>query len=132
MEYSGGLESSIPMDKFSRTQETMSAPAWFFHHDDVRAHNGIDIMVNCPVWECDAPAPENWHETFWLTQITQQYHEQTCNYWYLITKGGTSHTAFTHEWQLTAWLKAQNLNLTADLVPVGQYATQKLTQEVTQ
>ena len=126
MEYSGGLEPAIPMDKFHRTSQTMNAPAWIFHHGHVTAHNGIDVTVKCQVWECDAPAPENWHETLWLTQITPEYHQQTCNYWYLITKGGTSHAAFTTERELTAWLNQQGLKLTAALVPVGQYATQKL------
>jgi len=102
MEYSGGLESGIPMDKFTRTEETTEAPAWFFRNDHATAHNGIDVLVQCPVWECDAPAPENWHEVFWLAQITPERHEQTCNYWYLITKGGTSWTAFTTAEQLNA------------------------------
>jgi hypothetical protein len=126
MEYSGGLESSIPMDKFTRTNETMPAPAWFFSNGEVKAHNGIDVMVNCPVWECDAPAPENWHETYWLAQIDPEHHERTCNYWYLITKGGTSWTAFTTAKQLQNWMDVNGLKLTQELAPVGEFRSQKL------
>ncbi len=126
MSYSGGLESSIPMDKFTRTNETIPARAWFFHNDWAQAHNGIDVMIDCPVWECDAPAPENWHETYWLAQIDPEHHERTCNYWYLITKGGTSWTAFTTAEQLQNWMNVNGLKLTQELVPVGEFRSQKL------
>ena len=51
MSYSGGLDQSIGACKFTRTGETMKGRAWFFHHDYAQAHNGIDVMVDCPVWE---------------------------------------------------------------------------------
>ena len=52
MSFSGSLNPSIDAAKFTRTNEIMQGWAWFFHHDFATAHNGIDVLVNCPVWEC--------------------------------------------------------------------------------
>ena len=52
MSFSGGLDSGIDAAKFTRTNETMEGRAWFFHHDWAKAHNGIEVVITCPVWEC--------------------------------------------------------------------------------
>lgn len=54
MSFSGGLDSAIPAHKFTRTNETMPGWCWFFHHDWPKAHNGINVQILCPVWECAA------------------------------------------------------------------------------
>lgn len=56
MSFSGSLNTGIPAAKFHRTSETMPGSAWFFHHDYATAHNGVNVTVNCPVWECELPA----------------------------------------------------------------------------
>lgn len=58
--YSGGLLPGIDARKFTRTTETMEGSAWFFHHDYARAHNGIDVKVTLPVWDCE-PIKNFWH-----------------------------------------------------------------------
>jgi hypothetical protein len=49
---SGALFSSIEAGKFTRTGEIIAGRAWFFHHDLACAGGGVDVIVNCPVWEC--------------------------------------------------------------------------------
>jgi hypothetical protein len=49
--YSGGLESGIPRDSLTLTEETKPAGIWFFHHDRARAHNGVNANVTARVYE---------------------------------------------------------------------------------
>jgi hypothetical protein len=51
MDFSGGLDHSILRDRLHDTGETMPACAWFFHHDHASAHNGVNVMVPCRVFE---------------------------------------------------------------------------------
>lgn len=46
-----------------------------------------------------------------LACITPEQHERTCNYWYLVTNGATSHTAFTTAEALLLWLHERNLSI---------------------
>ena len=58
--YSGGLYTSIPADLFTIAGgEARSASFWFFHHNQSRAHNGVDVWVEVPVWDVDMPI-NNW------------------------------------------------------------------------
>lgn len=56
MSFSGSLYKGIPASTLARTNETKPGRAWFFHHDYRSAHNGVDVMVDLPVWECSLPA----------------------------------------------------------------------------
>ncbi len=58
--YSGSLYPSIPADLFTIAEgESRSARFWFFHHESWRAHNGVDVWVEVPVWDVDMPI-NNW------------------------------------------------------------------------
>jgi hypothetical protein len=59
MSYSGSLFASVPLAAFTLTGRTSQETAWFFHHDWARAHNGVDVVVDVPVWTCDADAPRH-------------------------------------------------------------------------
>lgn len=50
MDYSGALDDGISKKSFTDTGKRKFGPAWFFHHDEVRAHNGITVMVPCRVY----------------------------------------------------------------------------------
>ena len=52
MEFSGSLYPGVPPETLKRTKERMPGSCWFFHHDFARAHNGVYVKVDCPVWEC--------------------------------------------------------------------------------
>ena len=51
MQFSGSLYSGIPGSTFKRTDKFKVGSAWFFHHNDACAHNGVGVMVKCAVWE---------------------------------------------------------------------------------
>lgn len=53
MSFSGSLDDGIPAEKFTRTNEYRLGHAWFFHHDFAYRDNGVNVIVSCPVWECD-------------------------------------------------------------------------------
>lgn len=50
-EFSGSLDPSIAKSTLRRCSDRMPGRFWFFHHDEVRAHNGVHVMVDCAVWE---------------------------------------------------------------------------------
>jgi len=56
MEFSGSLRPGIPFSTLTRTNRTVKGSCWFFHHDHARAHNGVRVQVDCPVWDCSLPA----------------------------------------------------------------------------
>lgn len=49
--YSGGLESGIPLESLTLTDETKPGTVWFFHHDFHTGHNGVNATVECRVYE---------------------------------------------------------------------------------
>ena len=53
VDFSGGLNSSVPLERFTKTAEKMLGSVWFFHHGHRAAHNGVQAKANFPVWECD-------------------------------------------------------------------------------
>ena len=58
MSYSGSLFDSVPLTALSHTGGELSArSAWIFHHDQRRAHNGVECVVSVPVWRCSVDAP---------------------------------------------------------------------------
>ena len=58
--YSGSLYPSIPAGLFTIAEgESRSARFWFFSHNYARAHNGVDVWVEVPVWDVDMPI-NNW------------------------------------------------------------------------
>ncbi len=59
MSFSGSLYTSVPTETLTLTEGTREASAWFFHHDDRTAHNGIDVCVLMRVWVSSAKAPRS-------------------------------------------------------------------------
>jgi hypothetical protein len=59
MSHSGSCFRSVPRDAFAPTDRTSWESAWFFHHDHRSAHNGVDVLVDVPVWTCGADAPSH-------------------------------------------------------------------------
>ena len=53
MEFSGSLAYALDAKLFTLAKETQEVNAWFFHHDWAKAHGGIPVKVNVPVWNCD-------------------------------------------------------------------------------
>ncbi|HEX7325159.1 MAG TPA: hypothetical protein VF292_07380 [Rhodanobacteraceae bacterium] len=43
--YSGGLDRSIPLSRVASTHEGRNGSAWFFHHNEVAAHNGVGVRL---------------------------------------------------------------------------------------
>lgn len=48
---SGGLNPTIPFSQIKPTGETKTGTFWTFHHDDMRADNGIGIKAVCRVFK---------------------------------------------------------------------------------
>lgn len=56
MSFSGSLDSAISKDALRDTGEVKDGRAWFFHHGEVRAHNGVQVRVPCRVYEYQGAA----------------------------------------------------------------------------
>jgi hypothetical protein len=50
MSFSGSLDRAIPRASLENTWETRIGRAWFFHHNEARAHNGVYFDVTCRVF----------------------------------------------------------------------------------
>jgi len=50
-----------------------------------------------------------------VTQLDEEAHKKTCGYWYLVTCGSSSHTAFRTLASLRRWLSERNLFLEDEL-----------------
>jgi hypothetical protein len=59
MSHSGACFTGVPRAAFTPTGRRSLETAWFFHHDQRRAYNGVDVLVAVPVWRCDADAPRH-------------------------------------------------------------------------
>ena len=50
LSFSGSLDSSIPFASIEPTGETRDGAVWFFHHGEMKAHNGVHTTVPCRVY----------------------------------------------------------------------------------
>lgn len=66
------------------------------------------------------------NNTLWLTVLTQEQHEHTCNYWYCVTVGAMAHTAFETERGLMQYLTERGLKLSEPLTPAGEWSSQEI------
>lgn len=57
LSFSGSLFGTVPAGSLSDTGEVRGTPVWFFHHDFMTAHNGVDAFVSARVYRCSLPAP---------------------------------------------------------------------------
>jgi hypothetical protein len=49
--FSGSLDPTIPNAKIKPTDRMLEGTVWIFHHNDVRAHNGVVTDIPCRVYE---------------------------------------------------------------------------------
>lgn len=61
-----------------------------------------------------------------LTALNAEQHARGCDYWYVITEGGTPHTAFKTKAGVLAWLNERGLSLVKVLTNPGVWGTQTL------
>lgn len=61
-----------------------------------------------------------------LSSLTQEQHERTCGYWYLVQDSHAPHTAFRTREALLRWLADRNIKLTRDLPAHGEHSFQYL------
>jgi hypothetical protein len=52
--YSGGLDSSIPYERFEKTDDVRDGGAWFFDRDRAGAHNGFHFKAPFRVWRLNS------------------------------------------------------------------------------
>jgi hypothetical protein len=50
MEFSGSLDRGISRDQIEPTTEQLDGPIWFFHHNEAKAHNGVNAKISCRVY----------------------------------------------------------------------------------
>jgi hypothetical protein len=55
--FSGGLFPATPARHLTLTEERRDGWVWIFHHDQWRAHNGVDLTIPCRVWRSSVKAP---------------------------------------------------------------------------
>jgi hypothetical protein len=58
MAFSGGLHQYVPTETLTLTEDTRYTSAWFFHHDQWRAHNRVHVRVLVQLWISSAEAPK--------------------------------------------------------------------------
>ena len=51
MSYSGGLDPAIDKNLLIETAELREGSCWFFHHNESMAHNGVQAIIQCRVYE---------------------------------------------------------------------------------
>jgi hypothetical protein len=55
--FSGSLYPGVDIKTLTFTGEFRPASAWFFHHNWMEAHNGIDVMADFRVYRSTEKAP---------------------------------------------------------------------------
>ena len=53
-DFSGSLDSAILKIQIKSTDEFKDGSFWFFSHCEVKAHNGVHVMVPCRVYELES------------------------------------------------------------------------------
>lgn len=61
-----------------------------------------------------------------LSSLTQEQHERTCGYWYVVQDQHAPHTAFRTREALLGWLADRNIKLTRGLPAHGEHSFQYL------
>lgn len=51
MSFGGSLNPGVPLTHLRDSGRVEQAGCWFFHHDNMTAHNGVNMMVNVRIWE---------------------------------------------------------------------------------
>lgn len=130
---SGSLDDGVPVDKLKPTYETEIGSAWIFHHGHAGAGRGRSFRVPFNVWAYDGPSSDAGYQPpavirrdgvttysrLHAASLDRDMHERTCGYWYTVTCGAMSHTAFATRAGLDQWLSERGLRLENDL-PDGE------------
>jgi hypothetical protein len=61
-----------------------------------------------------------------LATLDKKGHDKTCGYWYLVTEGARSYTAFPTRTGLMNWLQERGLLLTEELPEHGEASYQRI------
>jgi hypothetical protein len=48
--FSGGLDCALPKSSMELTTEVKMGSFWFFYRNEVKAHNGLNVLIPCAVW----------------------------------------------------------------------------------
>lgn len=71
------------------------------------------------------------HRDLWVTRLNEESHRRTCGYWYVVTEGNFSHTAFANREGLDRWMRERGLSPAGSLDEVpsscriqGEYRTE--------
>lgn len=56
---------------------------------------------------------------FYVSSLTEERHQQTCGYWYVVSSGAMSHTAFANRDHLITWLEDRGLSMLGELSMAG-------------
>lgn len=49
--FSGGLDAGLSVKKMVKTEEVQMGKFWFFANNEVKAHNSIEVLMPCAVWQ---------------------------------------------------------------------------------
>jgi hypothetical protein len=63
------------------------------------------------------------YDKLYATSLTQEQHEKTCNYWFIVHNGAMSHTAFETRAGLDRWMSERGLALESELPEAGTWGT---------
>lgn len=55
---SGSLHDGVSRQTLTRTSEYRLATVWFFHHNQRRSHNGVDVQIPFRVYQSDQPTED--------------------------------------------------------------------------
>jgi hypothetical protein len=69
------------------------------------------------------------HGNLWAASLTPEQHERTCDYWFTVTSGATSLTAFSTRPGLDRWLSERGLSLEGELPEAGTSGFTRITGE---
>lgn len=53
MSFSGGLSSAIPLDRIKKVNGETYGSVWFFHHGEVKAHNGVMALARLRIYKVE-------------------------------------------------------------------------------
>ena len=130
LDYSGSLDSGLARADIGEQIGERPGEVWFFDQGICGAGRGCYHTALMRLFAvrggADLTGIGELRCPFWLVVFDARRHEQSCNYWYAVSRDGLSHTAFHTETELRAWLTASELALTQSLTPPGESSRQNL------
>lgn len=69
------------------------------------------------------------YSSLYVASITAEQHERTCGYWFIVTNGSMSHTAFETRAGLDRWMSERGLTLESELAEAGTHSFTRILGE---